>query len=110
MVNNYQGRLTVATIQTNERTNIRTIVKWSKTAAILATVTVLLVAYVFVQTAHANSIKTAEQMLFESQQETSKTKTQLKEVQSEKTKLDTDIQVKAEKIHQLEQENAELKG
>lgn len=49
-------------------------------------------------------------MLFESQQETSKTKTQLKEVQSEKTKLDTDIQVKAEKIHQLEQENAELKG
>ena len=97
-------------MSTNERTNIRTIVKWSKTAASLAVVTVLLVAYVFVQKVHANEITQVNHSLVKSQQETSKTKTQLEEVKSEQTKLNSEVQVRDEKIIQLEKENAELKG
>ena len=83
--------------------------KWSKTAAILATVTVLLVAYVFVQTAHANSIQKAEQTLQESQQETSKIKSNLNEVKTQKEQLATEVSQKDARIQQLEQENADLK-
>ena len=89
---------------------MRTIVKWSKTAAILAVVTVLLVAYVFVQKVHANSLDQVNHSLSQSQQEASKTKAQLETITEEKTKLNTEVQVRDEKIQQLEKENAELKG
>ena len=97
-------------MSTNERTFIRAIVKWSKTAAILAVVTVLLVAYVFVQKVHANSLDQVNHSLSQSQQEASKNKAQLETITEEKTKLNTEVQVRDEKIQQLEQENAELKG
>lgn len=89
---------------------MRTIVKWSKSAVILAVVAVLLVAFVFVKTAHANSINEAQQAVVKSQQEASKTKAQLETITEEKTKLNTEVQVRDEKIQQLEKENAELKG
>lgn len=97
-------------MSTNERTNIRTIVKWSKAAAALAVVTVLLVAYVFVQKVHAQEINQVNSAYVKSQQEASKTKAQLETVSEEKTKLNSEVQVKEEKIKQLEQENSELKG
>jgi peptidoglycan hydrolase CwlO-like protein len=97
-------------MQTNERTIIRTIVRWSKSAAILATVAVLLAAFVFVKTAHANSINEAQRAIVKSQQEASEIKSQLETVSSEKEKLNTEVQVKEEKINQLEKENSELKG
>ncbi len=97
-------------MSTNERTFIRAIVKWSKTAAILAVVTVLLVAYVFVQKVHANSLDQVNHSLSQSQQEASKNKAQLETITEEKTKLNTEVQVRDEKIQQLEKENAELKG
>lgn len=84
--------------------------KWSKSAAVLAVAAVLLVAFVFVKTAHANSINEAQQAVVKSQQETSKTKAQLETITEEKTKLNTEVQVRDEKINQLEKENAELKG
>lgn len=84
--------------------------KWSKSAVVLAVVAVLLVAFVFVKTAHANSINEAQQAIVKSQQETSKTKAQLETITEEKTKLNTEVQVRDEKIQQLEKENAELKG
>lgn len=89
---------------------MRTIVKWSKSAVILAVVAVLLAAFVFVKTAHANSINEAQQAVVKSQQEASKTKAQLETITEEKTKLNTEVQVRDEKIQQLEKENAELKG
>ncbi len=95
-------------MSTNERTNIRTIVKWSKSAVICTVAIVLLVAYVFVQRVHAQSLDQA-QTLSQSQQETSKTKAQLEDVKSEKAKLQSEVQVRDSKITQLEQENAELK-
>lgn len=64
----------------------------------------------FVKTAHANSLDQANQALYHTQQEASKTKTQLETITQEKTKLNSEVQVKTEKIQQLEQENAELKG
>jgi len=64
---------------------------------------------VFVQTAHANSIRTAEQTLYESQQETSKIKSNLNEVKTQKEQLVTEVQTKDARIQQLEQENADLK-
>lgn len=67
---------------------------------------VLLVAYVFTSKAYAESTNN----LVRSQQETSKIKTQLESVKSEKEKLVTESQSKDAKIQQLEQENAELKG
>lgn len=84
--------------------------KWSKSAVILAVVAVLLAAFVFVKTAHANSINEAQQAVVKSQQEASKTKAQLEAITEEKTKLNTEVQVRDEKIQQLEKENAELKG
>ncbi len=84
--------------------------KWSKSAVVLAVVAVLLVAFVFVKTAHANSINEAQQAVVKSQQEASKTKAQLETITEEKTKLNTEVQVRDEKIQQLEKENAELKG
>lgn len=86
--------------------------KWSKSAVILAVATVLLVAFVFVKTAHADSIKKEESyqiQLSKSQQETSKTKAQLETVTEEKTKLNTEVLVRDEKIQQLEKENSDLK-
>ena len=89
---------------------MRTIVKWSKSAVILAVAAVLLAAFVFVKTAHADSINEAQQAVVKSQQEASKTKAQLEAITEEKTKLNTEVQVRDEKIQQLEKENAELKG
>ena len=89
---------------------MRTIVKWSKSAVILAVAAVLLAAFVFVKTAHADSINEAQQAVVKSQQEASKTKAQLEASTEEKTKLNTEVQVRDEKIQQLEKENAELKG
>lgn len=97
-------------MSTNERTSIRTIVKWSKPAVIFTVALVLLVAYVFVQKVHANSLDQVHQSLSQSQQEASKTKSQLETITEEKTKLNTEVQVRDEKIQQLEKENAELKG
>ncbi len=72
-------------------------------------VTVLLVATVFVKVAHAQSLNDANKAIVASQQEISKTKTQLETITKEKTKLDSEVQVRDEKIQQLEQENASLK-
>lgn len=99
-------------MSTNERTFIRTIVKWSKSSVILAVATVLLVAFVFVKTVHADSIKKEESyqiQLSKSQQETSKIQSNLEEVKTLKEQLKEEVQLKDEKIQQLEQENSELK-
>ena len=94
----------------NERTFIRTIVKWSKSAVILAVVSVLLAAYVLVQKAYAQPLEQVSHSLVRAQKEASKTKAQLETITEEKTKLNTEVQVRDEKIQQLEKENAELKG
>lgn len=94
---------------TNERAFIRTIVKWSKTAAILAVVAVLLVAYVFVQKVYAQPLADVSHSLNQSQQETSKIKSNLESVKTEKTTLVKEVETKDAKILQLEQENASLK-
>lgn len=88
---------------------MRTIVKWSKSAVILAVVAVLLVAFVFVKTAYANSINEAQQAVVKSQQEASKTKAQLEEASSEKQKLQNEVKLRDERIQQLEKENSDLK-
>lgn len=85
-------------ISTNERTIIRTIVKWSRSAVILAVVSVLLVAYVFVNRVYAQSMAQVSQ----SQQETSKIKAQLETTQ-------VTVKSQTDKIQQLEKENSELK-
>jgi len=85
-------------ISTNERTIIHTIVKWSRSAVILAVVSVLLVAYVFVNRVQAQSMA----IISQSQQETSKIKAQLTETESQ-------IKVREETIQQLQKENSELK-
>lgn len=72
--------------------------KWSKGAVILAVISVLLVAYVFVDRVQAQSMA----IISQSQQETSKIKTQLSE--KEET-----LKAQTEKIQQLEKENSELK-
>ena len=102
-------RLSVTTISTNERTFIRTIVKWSKPAVIFTVVIVLLAAYVFVQKAYAQPLEQVSYSLVQTQKEVSKTLTQLEEEKSEKAKLHSEVQVREQKITQLEQENAELK-
>ena len=94
----------------NERTFIRTIVKWSKSAAILAVVTVLLVVGVFVKTAHANSMAQAQQSIIQLQSKASKIETHLEESVKEAEALKQEVQVRDEKLQKLEQENAELKG
>lgn len=96
-------------MSTNERTNIRTIVKWSKPAVIFTVATVLLAAYVFVQKAYAQPLEQVSHSLVQSQKEASKTLTQLEDTKSEKAKLHGEVQVREQKITQLEQENAELK-
>lgn len=99
-------------MSTNERTNIRTIVKWSRSAAILATIIVLLVVGVFVQKVNADAIKKQESyqvQLQESQTKTSKIESNLKTVQTEKQQLATTVSEKDARIQQLEQENAQLK-
>lgn len=70
---------------------------------------VLLAAYVFVQKAYAQPLEQVSHSLVQTQQEASKTLTQLEDEKSEKAKLHSEVQVREEKITQLEQENAELK-
>lgn len=70
---------------------------------------VLLVAYVFVSTAHAESMRDAQQSLAQSQEETSKIKSQLEEVQTDKVELSKQVTDKDARIQQLEEENSELK-
>lgn len=70
---------------------------------------VLLVATLLVKTAHANSIDQANQAVVESQAETSKIKSNLTEVKTQKEQLATAVQQKDARIQQLEQENSELK-
>lgn len=70
---------------------------------------VLLAAYVFVQKAYAQPLEQVNHSLVQSQKEVSKTLTQLEEEKSEKAKLHSEVQVREQKITQLEQENAELK-
>jgi hypothetical protein len=72
-------------------------------------VAALLVAYVFVQTANAASINQANLATVKSQQETSKIKSNLTEVKTQKEQLVTAVQEKDTRIQQLEQENSELK-
>ena len=96
-------------MSTNERTFIRTIVKWSKPAVIFTVALVLLAAYVFVQKAYAQPLEQVSHSLVKTQEEASKTLTQLEKEQSEKTKLHSEVQVREQKITQLEQENSELK-
>jgi uncharacterized protein YoxC len=96
-------------MSTNERTNIRTIVKWSKPAVIFTVALVLLAAYVFVQKAYAQPLDQVSHSLNQSQQEAIKIKSNLQEVKSQKEQLATEVQTKEQKISQLEQENSELK-
>jgi len=99
-------------MSTNERTFIRTIVKWSKEAVIVAVLTVLLVVGVFVQKAHAEAIQKQESyqvQLQESQTKASKIESNLKAVSTEKTTLQKEVETKDARIQQLEQENADLK-
>ena len=96
-------------MSTNERTFIRTIVKWSKPAVIFTVALVLLAAYVFVQKAYAQPLEQVSHSLVKTQEQASKTLTQLEKEQSEKTKLHSEVQVREQKITQLEQENSELK-
>lgn len=84
--------------------------KWSKAAALLAATAVLIVAFVLVKNAHADSMNEVHQSLTQSRQETTEIKTQLEDVKSEKLKLSDEVKLKDEKIQQLEKENAELKG
>ena len=99
-----------SSISLNERTIIRTIVKWSKPAVILAVVSVLLAAFVFVKIAHAKSMDEVKSSLSQSQQEVSKTKSHLEDIKSENQELEKSVEVKDEKIDQLKKENARLKG
>ncbi len=97
----------------NERTNIRTIVKWSKQAVILAALIVLLVVGVFVQKAHAEAIHKQESyqvQLQESQAKASKIESNLHTVETQKAAIEKQSADKDAKIQQLEQENSELKG
>lgn len=63
----------------------------------------------FVQKAYAQPLEQVSHSLVQTQQEASKTLTQLEDEKSEKAKLQSEVQVREEKITQLEQENAELK-
>lgn len=94
----------------NERAFIRTIVKWSKPATFLVVAIVLLAAGVF-----AYSVKTdAMTQVSQSHAEVRKTKSNLETVKTEKNEikatLGSEVTQKDARIHQLEQENAELKG
>lgn len=63
----------------------------------------------FVQKAYAQPLEQVSHSLVKTQEEASKTLTQLEKEQSEKTKLHSEVQVREQKITQLEQENSELK-
>lgn len=67
----------------------------------------------FVSTAHAESIRKEESyqvQLTKSQQEASKIKSQLKDIESQKQAVQNESAQKDARIQQLEQENSELKG
>lgn len=93
----------------NERTYIRTIVKWSKPAVIFTVATVLLAAYVFVQRAYAQPLAEVSYSLNQTQKEASEIKSNLQTVKSQKSAIEKEAEAKQQKITQLEQENAELK-
>lgn len=63
----------------------------------------------FVQKAYAQPLEQVSHSLVKTQEEASKTLTQLEKEQSENTKLHSEVQVREQKITQLEQENSELK-
>ena len=85
-------------MSTNERTNIRTIVKWSKPAVLFTVALVLLAAYVFVQKAYAQPLDQVSHSLHQSQQEAIKIKTNLQQAESQKEQLETEVQNKEHKI------------
>jgi septal ring factor EnvC (AmiA/AmiB activator) len=62
-----------------------------------------------VQRVYAQPLADVSHSLNQSQQETSKIKSNLTEVKTEKEQLATAVQEKDTKIQQLEQENSELK-
>ena len=70
---------------------------------------VLLAAYVFVEKVYAQPLQQVSHSLVVTQKEASKTLTQLEAEKSEKAKIHSEVQVREQKITQLEQENAELK-
>lgn len=109
-VNYYTPRLTITPKQTNERTNIRTIVKWSKPAVFLTAVLVLLIVGVFVKTAYAETVAEKQNAISESQAKISEIESHLEDTTSKKLELQKEVQLRDERIQQLEQENAELKG
>lgn len=63
----------------------------------------------FVEIVYARPLEQTSHSLVQTRQEVSKTLTQLEKEQSEKTKLHNEVQVREQKITQLEKENAELK-
>ena len=63
----------------------------------------------FVKKAYAQPLEQVSHSLVQAQKEASKNLTQLEEEKSEKAKLHSEVQVREQKITQLEQENAELK-
>ena len=93
----------------NERTYIRTIVKWSKPAVIFTVALALLAAYVFVQRAYAQPLVEVSNSLNKTLKEASEIKSNLQTVKSQKSAIEKEAEAKQQKITQLEQENAELK-
>lgn len=61
------------------------------------------------QKAYAQPLEQVSHSLIQTKEEASKTLTQLEKEKSEKAKLHGEVQVREQKITQLEQENAELK-
>lgn len=88
---------------------MRTIVRWSKPAVFLAVALVLLAAFASVKIAHAKSMDEVKYSLSQSQQEVSKTKLHLEGVKSERQELEKSVELKDDRIIQLEEENARLK-
>lgn len=76
----------------------------------LAVGVVLLVAYVYTKSVHADEISKVNSAYVSTQKEASKIKSQLKIAESAKERLDEETRIKEEKIQQLEKENSELKG
>lgn len=63
----------------------------------------------FVQKAYAQPLEQVSHSLVKTQEEASKTLTQLEKEKSEKAKLHGEVQVREQKITQLEKENSDLK-
>ena len=95
-----------STISINRRTFISTTVKRFLVIAALVIASILVVATVRSHTAHAEAMA----QLSQSQQETTKIKSQLEATSVEKSKLQVQSQATTEKLQQLEKENADLKA